>query len=329
MLCSSSVISFFFSFFTPPYQKHTPGPIKQYICNFYINDGIIGVRPPPRAPAGAPETCFDAAQDVSLTEAAVSFFSAQGRHRHHADAEPMRRRYRSTRRGKDRERRTSRLKSSFLYSITLVSFFFCCFVREREREREDEKRIHSRLQNQNVAYNNMHSRKNAHTFPRVRAFCLRGVPTRTRRSLVSGGVARAASRGSRRRSVFLFLFAVILIYLLAHLYSPLSFSESNKTNASKKKKSSSSNGDASRPSHRAGPSRFERAEYILPRRTNNKNRRRTQTTTTTTTHSFFYLRLCVGEFAMKVPLRTTGWSMCLRKKKKKREGGGGSLRVYV
>ena len=25
---------------------------------------------------------------------------------------------------------------------------------------------------------------------------------------------------------------------------------------------------------------------------------------------------------MKVPLRTTGWSMCLRKRKKKREGGG-------
>ena len=49
--------------------------------------------------------------------------------------------------------RTSRLKSSFLYSITLVSFFFCCFVRERERERERMKReIHSRQQNQNVAY---------------------------------------------------------------------------------------------------------------------------------------------------------------------------------
>ena len=44
--------------------------------------------------------------------------------------------------------RTSRLKSSFLYSITLVSFFFCCFVCEREDERE----IHSRQQNQNVAY---------------------------------------------------------------------------------------------------------------------------------------------------------------------------------
>ena len=51
--------------------------------------------------------------------------------------------------------RTSRLKSSFLYSITLVSFFFCCFVRERERERERERmkrEIHSRQQNQNVAY---------------------------------------------------------------------------------------------------------------------------------------------------------------------------------
>ena len=47
--------------------------------------------------------------------------------------------------------RTSRLKSSFLYSITLVSFFFCCFVRERERERM-KREIHSRQQNQNVAY---------------------------------------------------------------------------------------------------------------------------------------------------------------------------------
>ena len=161
-----------------------------------------------------------------------------------------------------------------------------------------KREIHSRQQNQNVAYIIMHSlisRKNAHTFPRVRAFSLRGVPTRTQRSLVSGGVARVASRGSRRRSVFLFLFAVILFYsyFVAHLYSPLSFS-SNKTNASKKKKSSSSNGDASRPSHRAGPSRFERAEYILPRRTNNKNRRRTQTTTqTTTTHSFFFVYVYV------------------------------------
>jgi len=47
--------------------------------------------------------------------------------------------------------RTSRLKSSFLYSITLVSFFFCCFVRERERMKRE---IHSRQQNQNqnVAY---------------------------------------------------------------------------------------------------------------------------------------------------------------------------------
>ena len=34
-----------------------------------------------------------------------------------------------------------------------MSFFFCCFVRERERERERMKReIHSRQQNQNVAY---------------------------------------------------------------------------------------------------------------------------------------------------------------------------------
>ena len=45
--------------------------------------------------------------------------------------------------------RTSRLKSSFLYSITLVSFFFCCFVCERERMKRE---IHSRQQNQNVAY---------------------------------------------------------------------------------------------------------------------------------------------------------------------------------
>ena len=59
------------------FKNTRPGPIKQYICNFYINDEIIGVRPPPRSLAGAPETCFDAAQDDSLTECAtVSFFSA-------------------------------------------------------------------------------------------------------------------------------------------------------------------------------------------------------------------------------------------------------------
>ena len=39
------------------------------------------------------------------------------------------------------------------------------------------------------------SRKNAHTFPRVRAFSLRGVPTRTQRSLVSGGVAIGSGVG--------------------------------------------------------------------------------------------------------------------------------------
>ena len=96
------------------------------------------------------------------------------------------------------------------FSITLVSFFFLCGVllMRKRRERERMKRIHSSAPKTFVVYIILFEK----TFPRVRAFCLRGVPTRTRRSLVSGGVALAASRGSRRRSVFLFLFAVILIY---------------------------------------------------------------------------------------------------------------------
>ena len=95
------------------------------------------------------------------------------------------------------------------FSITLVSFFFLCVINEREtRERERMKRIHSSAPKTFVVYIILFEK----TFPRVRAFCLRGVPTRTRRSLVSGAAALAASRGSRRRSVFLFLFAVILFY---------------------------------------------------------------------------------------------------------------------
>ena len=160
--------------------------------------------------------------------------------------------------------------------------------REREREREDEKNSFVSTENFRGIYNSLW--KNVSTRPCVlpsRGTDANATFARFRRRRARGVARVAASIGfplSFRDDSFLF-------FLLAHLYSPLSFSWS-KTNASKKKKSSSSNGDASRPSHRAGPSRFERAEYILPRRTNNKNRRRTQTTTTTT-HSFFCLRVCV------------------------------------
>ena len=179
------------------------------------------------------------------------------------------------------------------FSITLVSFFFLCVIneretRERERERERMKRIHSSAPKTFVVYIILF--ENVSTRPCVlpsRCTDANATFARFRRRRARGVARVASSIGfplSFRGDSFLF-------FLLAHLYSPLSFSWS-KTNASKKKKSSSSNGDASRPSHRAGPSRFERAEYILPRRTNNKNRRRTQTTTTTT-HSFFCLRVCV------------------------------------
>ena len=173
--------------------------------------------------------------------------------------------------------RTSRLKSSFLYSITLVSFFFCCFVRERERMKRE---IHSRQQNQNVAY--------------IIICILEKTRTRFHASvrLAFAGYRRernvrsfpAASRGSRREGRVVDRFSSFFsrccdfFYLTTRL--PLSFFCPPIGVRERKKKSSSSNGDgASRPSHRAGPSRFERAEYILPRRTNNKNRRRTQTTT--------------------------------------------------
>ena len=188
--------------------------------------------------------------------------------------------------------RTSRLKSSFFLVSRWWVFFFCVLLmrerREREREREDEKNSFVSTENFRGIYNSLW--KNVSTRPCVlpsRGTDANATFARFRRRRARGVARVASSIGfplSFRGDSFLF-------FLLAHLYSPLSFSWS-KTNASKKKKSSSSNGDASRPSHRAGPSRFERAEYILPRRTNNKNRRRTQTTTTTT-HSFFCLRVCV------------------------------------
>ena len=113
----------------------------------------------------------------------------------------------------------------------------------REIEREDE--FSSAKSKRTNAYIIMHSRKNAHTFPRVRAFSLRGVPTRTQRSLVSGGVARVASRRSRRRSVFLFLFAVLRFFYLFLLLASLSlsFCPHQFPVRERKKKSSSSNGD--------------------------------------------------------------------------------------
>lgn len=141
----------------------------------------------------------------------------------------------------------------------------------REIEREDEKRnsFSSAKPKRTNAYIIMHSRKNAHTFPRVRAFSLRGVPTRTQRSLVSGGVARVASRRSRRRSVFLFLFAVLRFFYLFLLLASLSLFLFVLTNSPSEKEKRNHRPrtatDASRPSHRAGPSRFERAEYIPPR----------------------------------------------------------------
>lgn len=168
----------------------------------------------------------------------------------------------------------------------------------REIEREDE--FSSAKSKRTNAYIIMHSRKNAHTFPRVRAFSLRGVPTRTQRSLVSGGVARVASRRSRRRSVFLFLFAVLRFFYLFLLLASLSLSFCPPIPRPRKKKeiivlerrrTPRDRRIARVPRDSSAPNTYHRA------RTNNKNRRRTQTTQTTTTHSFFFsLRLCVGEF---------------------------------
>ena len=164
-----------------------------------------------------------------------------------------------------------------------MSFFFCCFVCERERMKRE---IHSRQQNQNVAYIILEkTRTRFHASVRL-AFA----GYRRERNVRS---FPAASRGSRREGRVVDRFSSFFSrcdFLLASL----SLSRPPIPRPRKKKKSSSSNGDASRPSHRAGPSRFERAEYILPRRTNNKNRRRTQTTTqTTTTHSFFFVYVYV------------------------------------
>ena len=187
--------------------------------------------------------------------------------------------------------RTSRLKSSFLYSITLVSFFFCCFVRERERMKRE---IHSRQQNQNqnVAYIIICIRKNAHTFPRVRAFSLRGY--RRERNVRS---FPAASRGSRRegrvvdrfssffsRKCDFFVLASPSLFLVHQLFPVVREKEKEIVVLEQRRRLNAT--VASR-----GSPRFERAEYILPRRTNNKNRRRTQTTTTT--HSFFFVYVYV------------------------------------
>ena len=137
--------------------------------------------------------------------------------------------------------RTSRLKSSFLYSITLVSFFFCCFVRERERMKRE---IHSRQQNQNVAY--------------IIICILEKTRTRFHASvrLAFAGYRRernvrsfpAASRGSRREGRVVDRFSSFFSRKCDFFYSPLplSFSSTNYSPSSerKKKKSSSSNGDA-------------------------------------------------------------------------------------
>jgi len=138
--------------------------------------------------------------------------------------------------------RTSRLKSSFLYSITLVSFFFCCFVRERERMKRE---IHSRQQNQNVAY--------------IIICILEKTRTRFHASvrLAFAGYRRernvrsfpAASRGSRREGRVVDRFSSFFSRKCDFFYSPLplSFSSTNYSPSSerkKKKSSSSNNGDA-------------------------------------------------------------------------------------
>ena len=140
--------------------------------------------------------------------------------------------------------RTSRLKSSFLYSITLVSFFFCCFVREREREKRE---IHSRQQNQNqnVAYIIIcifeKTRTRFHASVRL-AFA----GYRRERNVRS---FPAASRGSRREGRVVDRFSSFFSRKCDFFYSPLplSFSSTNYSPSSerkKKKSSSSNNGDA-------------------------------------------------------------------------------------
>lgn len=165
-----------------------------------------------------------------------------------------------------------------------------------------KREIHSRQQNQNVAY--------------IIICILEKTRTRFHASvrLAFAGYRRernvrsfpAASRGSRREGRvvdrFSSFFSRCCDFFICFYSSPpsLSFFLSSPIPRPRKKKeiivlerrrTPRDRRIARVPRDSSAPNTYHRA------RTNNKNRRRTQTTQTTTTHSFFFsLRLCVGEF---------------------------------
>ena len=100
----ASVISLSFFFFYVVVIKNTrPGPIKQYICNFYINDGIIGVRPPPRSLSRARPKLVSTPPKTTPWRSArrcLSFPPPRLPSTSCRRQSQSRRRYRSTRRGK-------------------------------------------------------------------------------------------------------------------------------------------------------------------------------------------------------------------------------------